>query len=96
MGYAVAARWTAKEGREEQVFEALRGIVSPSRAEPGTQLYQLNRSQDDPRVFLLYEVYDDEAAYQEHAASERFQTEEFLSAVAELESRERSFYDSVD
>jgi quinol monooxygenase YgiN len=96
VGYVVAARWTAKPGHEQQLLEMLKRVMVESRAEPGTQLYQVSRSVDDPRVFFLFEVYDDEAAYEEHAASKRFQTAEFRIALAAVEARERFFYETVD
>ena len=97
MGYVVAARWTAKAGREQELLETLRRVMAESRAEPGTQLYQVSRSVDEPRTFLLFEIYDDEAAYEQHAAAERFQTQEFRDMVAAcVDSRERFFYETVE
>ena len=83
MGYVVAARWTSKPGREEQLLETLRAVMVESRAEPGTQLYQVSRSVDDPRVFFLFEIYDDESAYAEHNAAARFKTVEFGETVGD-------------
>jgi quinol monooxygenase YgiN len=97
MGYVLAARWTAKAGREQELLETLRAVMAESRAEPGTQLYQVSRSVDDPRVFFLFEVYDDVAAYERHSAAPRFQTPEFRATIAAcIDSRERSFYETVD
>jgi len=96
MAYVVAARWTSKPGHEQALLETLRGVMLESRSEPGTQLYQVSRSVDDPSVFFLFEIYDDEAAYEEHSASPRFQTPEFRDAVAGVASRERAFYETVE
>lgn len=96
MGYVVAARWTSKPGQEEQLLETLRTVMVESRAEPGTRLYQVSRSPEDSRVFFLFEIYDDEAAYQDHNAAERFKTAEFAETIAAcVESRERAFYETV-
>jgi len=73
MGYVVTAKWTAKEGEEETVLASIRQLVGPSRAEPGCSFYQPARDPEDPRVFFLYEIYDDEDAYKAHGESEHFQ-----------------------
>ena len=96
MAYVMSARWTAVPGREEQLLEALRTVMEESRREPGTQLYEVARRVDDPRVFLLFEAYDDESAYRAHGAAERFRTEEFRRLIADcVESREREFYETI-
>jgi quinol monooxygenase YgiN len=38
------------------------------REEPGNHAYILHRSTQDPRVFLLYEAYEDHAALEAHRA----------------------------
>jgi len=96
VGYVVAARWTAQEGQEEVVLDAIRRLISPSRAEPGCRLYQPTRDLEDPRVFLLFEVYDDEAAYRAHGESEHFQRWGAGQALPVLEQRERSFLETID
>jgi quinol monooxygenase YgiN len=96
MAYVVTARWTAKPGEEEAVLGCIRKLAGPSRAEPGCRYYQPTRSPDDPRVFFLFEIYDDEAAYKAHGESEHFQTYGFGDAVPRLESRERVFYETID
>ena len=96
MGYVVTAKWTAKEGEEETVLAAIRQLLEPSRAEPGNRFYQPNRDPDDPRVFFFYEIYDDEDAYKAHGESEHFRRLVLDEAVPLLESRDRSFYVTID
>ncbi len=96
MAYVVTAKWTAKEGEEEAVLEAVRQMVGPSRAEPGCLYYQPNRDPENPRVFFFYEQYADLAAYEAHGASEHFQRFGFGDAVPRLETRERAFYETLD
>ena len=96
MGYVVTAKWTAKEGEEEKVYEAIRQLLEPSRAEPGNRFYQPNRDPEDPRVFFFYEIYDDEDTYRAHGESEHFQRWGFGEAIPLLESRERWFYRTID
>ena len=39
------------------------------RAEPGCLLYRVHRATDDTEVFLFYEVYVDDAAFDAHRSS---------------------------
>ena len=55
-------------------------------------MYQPHRDPADPRVFLLYEQYTDEAAYAAHGASEHFRRFALEDAIPRLEARERSFH----
>jgi len=97
MAYVVIAKWTAKEGEEEAVADAIRKLVGPSRAEPGMILYQGHRDPANPRLFVFYEQYVDEAAYQAHMDSEHFTRLVKQEAIPELlESRERAFYVTLD
>jgi quinol monooxygenase YgiN len=96
MAYVVTAKWTAKEGEEERVLQAIRSLIEPSRAEPGCLYYQACRDPENARVFFLFELYEDEAAYKAHGESEHFQRYGFGDAIPLLENRERRFYLTVD
>ena len=62
------ARLTVKAG-QEQAFERVMSIAIPKvREEPGNRAYICHRSTQDPRVFMLYEEYDDQAALEAHRA----------------------------
>ena len=61
-------KFTVKVG-QEQDFERIMCIVVPKvREEPGNQAYIFHRSMQDPRVFMVYEAYDDQAALEAHRA----------------------------
>jgi autoinducer 2-degrading protein len=94
MAYVVLAKWVAKPGEEEAVAAAITALIEPSRAEPGNLAYLPHRDPADPRVFLLYEQYVDEAAYQAHGQSEHFTRHALQDAIPRLEARERSFYET--
>jgi quinol monooxygenase YgiN len=96
MAYVVSAVWTAKPGQEDLVRDVIRQLTPLSRAEPGCRFYQPHTDPDQPRVFRLFELYDDEAAYQAHASSEHFQRLALGRAIPELESRERAFYETFE
>ena len=96
MAYVVAALWRAREGEEDKIRELIETMTPLSRDEPACRFYQAHRSPEDPRVFFLYEQYDDEAGYQAHMATEHFERYVRGEAIPRLESRERSFYVTMD
>ncbi len=97
MAYVVCARWTAKEGLEDRLAEICDEMTEPSRAEPANRFYQAHRSAENPRLFFLYEQYEDEAGYEAHMASEHFTRLVKEEAIPELlEDRERAFYETID
>ena len=96
MAYVVTAKWTAKEGEEGTVLDAIRHLIPASRNEPGNLFYQPTRDPEDPRVFFFFEIYEDEEAYKAHGASEHFERYGFGQAIPVLESRERKFYETID
>ena len=51
----------------------------------------MHREVDAPRSFLLYEVYDDAAAYQAHLESPHFREHALEYGIPQLETRERQF-----
>jgi len=95
VAYVVIATWTAQAGREQEVKRALEQLIEPSRAEPGNRCYQPSQDPENPRVFVLYELYDDEAAYRAHGESAHFQRLAVQTAIPRLESRERQFHETV-
>jgi quinol monooxygenase YgiN len=96
VGYAVAARWVAKDGEEDRVFEAVKKVIEPSRAEPGCSYYQANRDPDDPRIFFFFEVYRDADAVRVHTETAHFMQHVLNDAVPRLAARERSAYLTID
>jgi quinol monooxygenase YgiN len=51
---------------------------------------------EDSRVFFLYEQYRDEVGYQAHMATDHFNKYIKGEAIPRLESRERTFYLTLD
>lgn len=52
-----------------EAFEALfRAYVEPSRAEPGCIEYHMLRDQQDPTLFVFYEIWASKAALDVHSA----------------------------
>ncbi len=94
--YVVVARWVAKEGEEEAVEELLRANAEASRRERGCRMFTVQRSLSEPRTYLLYEQYDDEAAFAAHRVSEHFRTYVLGDAVNRLDERAATFYELLD
>jgi (4S)-4-hydroxy-5-phosphonooxypentane-2,3-dione isomerase len=94
MAYVVLAKWIARRGEEEAVAAAIDQLIEPSRAEPGNLMYLAHRDPEDPRVFLLYEQYADQASYRAHGETEHFARLGRGDAIPRLEGRGRSFYEN--
>jgi quinol monooxygenase YgiN len=67
---AIVARVTVKEGKADEYLAAFRPLLEQAEKEPGTLLYAVHRSKDDPHVFWTTEVYTDDDAFAAHSASE--------------------------
>jgi len=96
LSYVLIARWTAGPGNEERVEQILLRLAAATRTEPGCRAFRPTRSVDDPRLFVIYEEYDDEAALEAHSSSEHFRRYVLEEGVPLLESRERTFFRSLD
>lgn len=95
MTVVLVARWIANEGEDERVAALLEELTPLSRAEPGCLLYQPCRDREDPRRFLVFEMYADDDALRAHSESEHFQRLVLDGAVPLLEGRDRAFYETI-
>ncbi|MBV9181308.1 MAG: antibiotic biosynthesis monooxygenase [Acidobacteria bacterium] len=68
----LAVTWVAKIGRESEVAGLLAKLTQESRKEPGCLMYQVHRHRTEPRRFLIYEQYKDDAALEAHRGAEHF------------------------
>ncbi len=94
--YVVAAEYTVKEGKEQEVLGILRKMIPISRAEPGCKLYTVNQSVGNPRKLLLYEQYVDKGGYEAHMSTDAFKENILGKVVPMLESRVRDFYEVIE
>ena len=67
---SLLARFTAKEGKGDEIVAAFEPLIDQVRNEPGTLLYVMNRAKDDPNVFWFAELYADDDAFAAHGGSE--------------------------
>ena len=64
----LTAKLTVKAGQAQELERIMSIAVPKVREEPGNRAYIFYRSTQDPRVFMLYEEYDDQAALEAHHA----------------------------
>lgn len=77
---AVTASLRAKPGSEADLERLLRDLAEKVTAsEKGCREYRAARAQHDPRLYLLFERYDDEEALADHANAEHYR-----EAIGEL------------
>lgn len=60
------AKLTAKREYADLLGDALRGLVTPTLAEPGSIAYRVHRDKDDPAVWILYETWRSRADLDAH------------------------------
>lgn len=96
MAFVCSATWTAKPGEEETVRAALEKLSPASREESGNLYYQAYQSPDEPRIFRIFEVYTDEAAFASHGTYPHFEQWALGRAIPALETRQRDFYETLD
>src|SRR5277367_2878909 len=68
----VIARFVASEGKENQLRALLQGMLAPTRAESGCELYELYESDARGR-FYLSETWESQAALDRHMATPHFE-----------------------
>ncbi|MDY6911977.1 MAG: putative quinol monooxygenase [Chloroflexota bacterium] len=68
----VIAKLKAQVGKEPEMEKALREMILKVEKEEGTLTYTLHLSQNDPTLFLLYEKYQDKAAFEAHSSTPYF------------------------
>ena len=92
--FSVVARLRAAKGRGDALAAFLIGQVAAVRAaEPGCLTYRIHRSTRDPELFLFYESFVDEAAFEVHRKSahaaafrERREREGLIEGAVEVET----------
>ena len=93
------AKLKVQEGKGPQFEAAFRPLAAKvtSDEEPGNLLYRLCKSRQDPNVYVVMELYRDQAAVDEHAETKHF-TELFPKVREFLQPGppDFEFVDSVD
>lgn len=92
----LTATYLVREGEEAAVEALLREMMALTNQEPGCLLYTAQRSREQPRKYLLYEQYRDQAALEAHSTAGYFQEKVLGGIVPRLESRVREFYEILE
>ena len=67
---AVHARFTARPGQGEDLLKAVLAMFPTAAEEEATLVYAAHRDRDDDDAIVMYELYRDDGALDEHGASE--------------------------
>jgi len=59
----------AKSGYEDRLYEALEGLIEPTRREQGVLQYEMHRDLDEPRRFVFIERWEDADSFWAHVNS---------------------------
>ena len=73
----VIARAVARKGKADELKALLQGMLAPTQAEPGCRLYELYESGELGR-FYFYELWENQAALKQHAASPHYRQLELV------------------
>jgi quinol monooxygenase YgiN len=61
-----------RDGQEIFLEAELRALIGPTRKEHGCLRYDLYRSAEGPRLFLLYEIWESRAHHTAHTKTDHF------------------------
>jgi quinol monooxygenase YgiN len=91
MSYVLVVNIRIKPENVEVFMREVIANAKAARTEPGCRQFEVLVDQEDKTKVVLFEVYDDEAAFKAHQAGRAFKL--YLEmAVPLLASRERQFY----
>lgn len=85
---------TVKAGREQETADMFRSYVKQVQTEPGSLRFDVLQSRKEPRHFMLYEMYRDDAALDAHRRTPHFL--DYTPKVEDLvEKRESELFNHV-
>ena len=91
MSYVLQVQIKIKPENVESFMKKVLENGAAARKEPGCLAFDVNVDPQDRTKVMLYEIYKDEAAFQEHQKGEAFK-KYLAEAVPLLASRERAFW----
>ena len=96
MSVALIVRWVAEDGKQDQIADILRVMRAHTLQEPGCLSYEVFRSPEDPREFMLVELYKDNDAVTAHTEADYFRRYVMEQAIPALKTRERRVYSKLE
>ena len=91
----LAVNLTISAGHENEVIDMFRKLQAATRQEPGCITYVVQRSRENPRLYLVYEQYKSEAALEEHRNSPHFKKFATDGVFRFVEERRAEFFDEI-
>jgi quinol monooxygenase YgiN len=95
MMLVLAVNLTISAGHEEEVTGLFHKLQSATRQEPGCVMYVVQQSRENPRHYLVYEQYKNEAALEEHRNSAHFKQYATDGVFRFVEQRQAEFFDPI-
>jgi quinol monooxygenase YgiN len=90
----LTVKYTCKAGQAEAVLTALGRMAPLVRAhEAGCKAYQISRSVEQPDLLFLYEIYEDQAAFDAHVQTAHFKEIIQGEVIQMLETRVRETFE---
>lgn len=65
----IVASIEAIAGQEDRVRDALGNLIEPTLKEAGCIQYDLHQDNDNPALFLFYEIWENRELWQDHLKS---------------------------
>ena len=96
MAFVLVVKMQVAEGNENEALATMKELAGATRQEPGCVHYIPVQDPENPRNVMFYEQYVDRAAFEAHGASEHFQRLAAGKLFGLLDSRERSFYQTIE
>lgn len=85
-----------RPGCVEQFLDIFRKNYEGTRAEPGNHRFDVLQDPSDENHFVIYEVFENEAAVDAHRQTEHYkQTNEGLKALMATGERQKEFFNLV-
>ena len=78
----VVAKVVAKKDSIESVKNALLKLIAPTRNEDGCIEYNLHQDNEDPALFIFFEIWEDAASLARHIT-----TDHYISYVRAVEGK---------
>ncbi len=86
MALTIVAQITATPGHEDRLRGSLEKLVAPTRAEAGCIQYDLHVDNENPGLFLFFEIWETRALWQAHMQADHLKAHAAATqgAVAEF------------
>jgi (4S)-4-hydroxy-5-phosphonooxypentane-2,3-dione isomerase len=91
MAFVLVVNIRVKPEHADKFMQALKVNAGEARKEPGCRQFDVLVDPNDRTKLMLYEVYDDESAFEAHQQTPHFK-KYLAEAVPLLASRERSVW----